>query len=297
MSEIGFVGTGTIGRPMARRLVDAGHALVVHDLARDATRALEEAGAARAGSPREVAERCRTVFTSLPGPAEVEAVATGAGGLLEGARPGDVHVDLSTSSIDAVRRLAATEAKAGVSLLDAPVSGGVAGASQGTLAVMAGGEREAFERAEPLFAAFARNVFYLGESGAGTLAKLVNNLIFLCGGLVVQEGFVLAAKAGLDATRLLEVLNASSGRLYAGLAGLFFSRDFDNPMFKLAIAEKDVALAVESARALGLTLPLAEAGLGSYRRAVAQGDGERVFFSTLRALEADAGVEVSKLGG
>ena len=237
-TPVGFIGTGTIGAPMAKRLLDAGHALVVCDRAPTATAPLLAAGATRAGSPREVAAVCRVVFTSLPGPAQVEEVATGRDGLLEGARAGDVHVDLSTSAFDAVRALAAREAAAGVQLVDAPVSGGVMGATQGTLTVMASGERAAFERVEPLLGAFGKNLFYLGASGNGTLTKLVNNAIFLCGGLLVQETFAMAAKAGLDPNRLLEVVQKSSGAAYAGMAKLLLGRGFDNAFFQLALAEK-----------------------------------------------------------
>jgi 3-hydroxyisobutyrate dehydrogenase-like beta-hydroxyacid dehydrogenase len=289
ISPVGFVGTGTIGAPMAKRLLDAGHALVVCDRVEAATAPLVAAGAQRAASPREVAERCRVVFTSLPGPREVDEVATA---LLAGARPGDVHVDLSTSAYDAVRALAAREAAAGVQLVDAPVSGGVLGATQGTLTVMASGDRKAFERVEPLFAAFAKHVFYLGESGNGTLTKLVNNAIFLCGGLLVQETFALAAKAGLEPQRLLEVVQKSSGAAYAGLAKLLLGRNFDNAFFQLALAEKDVALALASARGLGVPMPVVEAAHATYARALALGLGAKVFAATLLAVEDAAGVEV-----
>src|SRR5262249_10249829 len=193
------------------------------------------------------------------GPAQVRAVVEGADGLLAAKRPGLVHVDLSTSSYDAVQSLCAVEAAAGAVLIDAPVSGGAHGAAQGTLAVMASGERAAFGAVLPLFDAFASNVFYLGESGRGTVAKLVNNLIFLAGALVVQEGFVLAAKAGLGARELLPILNASSAKLYSGMAPVFLGRNFEMTLFKLGIAEKDVALALESARDLAAPLPLCEA--------------------------------------
>ena len=294
--RVGFVGTGTIGAPMAKRLLDAGHALVVCDRVETATAALVAAGAARAASPREVAAACRVVFTSLPGPREVEEVATGKGGLLEGTRAGDVHVDLSTSAFDAVRALAAREAAAGVQLVDAPVSGGVMAATQGTLTVMASGERSTFEHVEPLLGAFGKNVFYLGESGNGTLTKLVNNAIFLCGGLLVQETFTLAAKAGLDSNHLLEVVQKSSGAAYAGLAKLLLGRGFDNAFFSLALAEKDVALALASAQGLGVPMPVIEAAHATYARALELGLGKKLFAATLLAVEDAAGVEVSRVG-
>jgi 3-hydroxyisobutyrate dehydrogenase len=295
-SPLGFIGVGTIGAPMAKRLLDAGHALVVCDKSEAATAPLVAAGATRARAPREVAAACRVVFTSLPGPADVDAVATGADGILAGARPGDVHVDLSTSALGAVRALAAREAAAGVHLVDAPVSGGAMGAAQGTLTVMASGDRGAFERVEPLFGAFGRNVFYLGASGNGTLTKLVNNAIFLCGGLLLQESFAMAAKAGLEPTRLLEVVQKSSGAAYAGVAKLLLGRGFDNAFFQLALAEKDVGLALASGRELGVPMPVTQAAHETYARALAMGLGPKLFAATLLAIEDAAGVTVPKLG-
>ena len=295
MAQLGFVGTGTIGNPIAARLLAAGHELVVCDAVPAAAANLVEGGAKLADSPRAVAEQCAVVFTSLPGPDEVGTVAQGSDGLLAARRTGLVHVDLSTSSYDAVQTLCAAEARAGATLIDAPVSGGKYGAAQGTLAVMASGKRAAYDAVRPLFDAFAANVFYLGASGRGTIAKLVNNLIFLSGALVVQESFVLAAKAGLGARELLEIVNASSGKVYATLAPLLLGRNFDMEMFKLAIAEKDVALALASARDLGAPLPLAEAAAQTYRRAVEEGRSDKVFFATLETLERAAGVEVEKL--
>jgi 3-hydroxyisobutyrate dehydrogenase len=267
---------------MAKRLLDAGHALVVCDRVEAATVPLVASGAERAGSAREVAERCRVVFTSLPGPKEVDEVAAG---ILAGARPGDVHVDLSTSALDSVRALAAREAEAGVALVDAP----------GTLTVRASGERAAFERVEPLFGAFAKNVFYLGATGNGTLAKLVNNAIFLCGGLLVQETFVMAAKAGLEPRRLLEVVQKSSGAAYAGLAKLLLGRSFDDAFFQLALAEKDVGLALASAESVGAPMPVIEAAHGHYARALALGLGPKLFAATLRAVEDVAGAALPPL--
>ncbi len=296
VGSVGFIGTGTIGNPMAKRLVAAGHALVVHDARREASEALVAAGARWAESPAVVAQQCRIVFTSLPGPREVQAVACGANGLLAGARAGDVHVDLSTSSFEAVRTLAAREAERGVALVDAPVSGGAHGAAQGTLTVMASGDHDAFARAEPLLRAFGKNIFHLGESGFGTLTKLVNNAVFLCGGLLIQESFVMASKAGLDTKRLLDVIQVSSGAAYAGMAPLTFARNFDNAFFQLGLAEKDVALALESARALGVPMPVTAAAHAVYARAKEMGLSSKLFLATLLALEDAAGAAVPKLG-
>jgi len=296
MATIGFIGTGSMGGAMARRLQGAGHALCVCDLRPEATRALADVGAEVVATPREVAKRCRIVMTSLPGPPQIEAVVAGADGLLAEARAGDVHLDLSTSSWEMVQRIAAQEARAGVHYLDAPVSGGTIGAAQGTLTVMASGDADALARVEPLLRAFARHVFALGAPGTGTLVKLINNAIFLCAGLLAQEGFVLGARAGLDPRRLLEILKLSSGGMYAGLVETTLARDFERAFFSLALAEKDVSLALESARDLGVPMPVTRAAHDTYRRAVEQGLGAQVFFATLQAIERAAGVEVPKLG-
>lgn len=295
--EIGFIGTGTMGSPVAKRLLAAGHAVAACDLREEALRELLAAGASRAGSPREVAARCAVVFTSLPGPREIEAVVGGDDGLLAGAARGTVHVDLSTSSWESVQRLHEREAAAGVALVDAPVSGGPFGAERGTLTVMASGDPEAFRSVEGLFDAFAKHVFFLGAPGSGTLAKLVNNAVFLCAGLLLQEGLVMAARAGLPPEKLLPVLKASSGGLYAGMAETTLKRNFDEAFFTLALAEKDVALALESARSLSVPARVTEAAHDVYARALAQGLGSKVFFATLRALEAEAGVELPPLEG
>jgi 3-hydroxyisobutyrate dehydrogenase-like beta-hydroxyacid dehydrogenase len=194
-----------------------------------------------------------------------------------------------------VQRVAALESEAGVHYLDAPVSGGAMGAAQGTLTVMASGDAGAFARVEPLFAAFAKHVFHLGAPGAGTLVKLINNAIFLCAGLLAQEGFVLGARAGLEPRRLLEILKLSSAGIYSGLVETTLARDFERAFFSLSLAEKDVALALESARSLAVPMPVTSAAHQTYLRALAQGLGGQVFFATLQAIERAAGVEVPAL--
>lgn len=289
---IGFIGLGAMGAPIARRLIEAGHALVVSDISRAHADEWTAAGAGFVNTPAEVAAACRTVFMSLPGPREVEAVADG---LMTGARSGDVVVDLSTNAYATVVALARRLADAGVTFIDAPVSGGVAGAVRGKLAVMAGGDGAAIAALAPVFEAFAARVFHVGDSGKGTIAKLVNNQIFLSTAVAVQEGFVLAAKAGLDSDTLLEIVKASSAGSYMGMASLFFGRDFDNAMFRLSLAAKDLGVALESASDLGVPMPTTAAAHGVYKDAIDQGLGDKVFYATLRALETDAGAEVAKL--
>ena len=291
-AALGFIGLGAMGAPIARRLLEAGHALVVSDISRAQADEWASAGAVFASTPAEVAGACRTIFMSLPGPREVEAVVDG---LMSGAQRGDVVVDLSTNAYATVVALAERLAKAGVTFIDAPVSGGVAGAVRGKLAVMAGGDAAAIGALAPVFQAFAARVFHVGDSGKGTIAKLVNNQVFLSAAVAVQEGFVLAAKAGLDSDTLLEIVKASSAGGYMGMAPLFFGRDFDNAMFRLSLAAKDLGVALESADDLGVPMPTTKAAHGVYKDAIDQGLGDKAFYATLRALEQGASAEVAKL--
>ena len=290
--RIGFIGTGNIGNPMARQLIDAGHQLVVFDLRTEATENLLELGAESASSCAEVASRCAIVFSSLPGPPEVEAAITGSNGILAGASRGDIHVDLSSNSITTVRRLAQIEADAGVSYIDAPVTGGVPGAEAGALTVLGSGNPDAFERVRPLLESIGENIFHLGEAGAGCLFKLLNNVIILCGNQIVQEALVLGNKAGLDTEELVEKLRLGTARPYMGLTPYLLGKRFSNPSFTLKLAEKDVSLALEAARANQVPMPVANAAHQTYLRALSAGLGEQSFLATLEALEAAAGTEL-----
>lgn len=293
MTTVGMIGTGTMGAAMVERMLAAGHNVVVHDARRGAAAALEHKGAAWAASPAEVAERSRLVLTSLPGPTEVEKVCDGPDGILATSKAGDVHVGLSTVSVDAARRIAERAAEHGMLYLDAPVSGGAAGVRSGTLAVLASGDRDALNAATPVLETFAGRIFDLGsQPGAGTLAKLVNNAIFLCSGLVHQEAVALAARAGIDPVALDDVLCASSASMYLGLAPLTLARQWEPPFFTVGLAEKDIALALESARTLAVPMPVVAAAHQHYLDAVAAGYGSRLFCSTLAVIEEAAGVSV-----
>ena len=289
---IGFIGTGNIGNPMARHLIEAGHQLVIFDLRPEVMENLLELGAESAESCAEVASRCSIVFSSLPGPPEIEAAITGVDGILEGAVPGTIHIDLSSNSITTVKRLAEIEAAAGVTYIDAPVTGGVPGAEAGTLTVLGSGDAAAFERVRPLLDHIGANIFHLGEAGAGCLFKLLNNVIILCGNQIVQEALVLGTKAGLDPEDLVEKLRLGTARPYMGLAPYLLGKRFDNPSFTLRLAEKDVSLALEAARANQVPMPVANAAHQTYLRALSADLGEQSFLATLQALEAAAGAEI-----
>jgi 3-hydroxyisobutyrate dehydrogenase len=205
---IGFIGLGTMGSSMAANLLAAGRSLVVHDLNREAATTHLDAGAQWEDSPAEVAAVSDVVFTSLPGPAEVEAVALGDGGLVEGARPGTAYFDLSTNSPTVMRRIHAALADHGVSVLDAPVSGGPDGARSGRLAIWVGGDPDVFQQWHPVLESFSDAPRLVGPIGAGCVAKLVHNL----SGYIIQTGlaeaFTMGVKAGVDPAGLWEAVRA-----------------------------------------------------------------------------------------
>jgi 3-hydroxyisobutyrate dehydrogenase len=271
-------------------LIKAGHQLVVHDLREAATANLVELGARWADSPRAVAQQCGVLFTSLPGPPEVERVVLGPDGILEGARPGTVLFDLSSNAPPAIRAIAARAGERGVTVLDAPVSGGVGGAERATLAVMVGGDRTAFEAHRPLLEAIGEHVFHLGEVGAGATVKLMNNLIALSIGPLLQEAVVVGAKAGIAPQTLFEVFSvSSSGPLVRGLPRIL-RRQFDDPTFTLALAAKDVGLALATGRDLGVPMPMAATAEQLYLWAKGRGLGDKNSLATLLLYEEAAGI-------
>ncbi|MSR14063.1 MAG: NAD(P)-dependent oxidoreductase [Gammaproteobacteria bacterium] len=295
MSEIGFIGTGTIGGPMAERLIDPAHRLHVFDLNPFATRPHEAKGALRAAGVAEIAGICDTVFLSLPGPPQISEVVLGAEGLLAHAGALSTIIDLSTNSIALNREIAGIAHAKGIQYLDAPVSGGKVAAREGKLAVMVGGDQATFNAVRHLIECFGEHLFYMGPSGAGTLTKLVNNQIFLSASVLIQEGFVMGAKAGMDPTAILEVLKVSSAGSLLARAPLVLSRKFDMDVFALAIAAKDLEVALASAAAVGAEMPMTTAAAGVYQQALAAGLGTADFFATVKVLEAAAGVELPPL--
>ena len=195
--RIGFIGLGRMGASIARNLARAGHALVVHDTRRESADAMLALGAAWAETPAAAARGAEIVFTCLPGPAEVEAVALGERGIAEGAARGTILVDLSSGSPTGIRRIHELLAEKGVAVLDAPVSGGVTGAERGTLQVMVSGDAEVFERIRPILAAIGDKITYTGAIGSATVTKLVHNLVFICTRTILAEGLTLGVKAGV----------------------------------------------------------------------------------------------------
>lgn len=255
-TAVGFIGLGNIGGPLCRRLLAAGHQLVVYDVNSDAVRRLADTTAVPVSSPREVAEQAAVIFLSLPNSSIVEAVVLGALGLAEGLTSGQVVIDTSSSRPSSTRRLAATLAEQGVAMLDAPVSGGVVRAKEGRLAVMVGGDHAVFNAHQFLLAAFGDQIFYLGASGNGHLAKALNNLLSATTLASAVETVLLGQRAGLDPATFIDVVNASSGRSNSSevkFPRYILPKSFDSG-FGLGLLNKDVQLALESAAELGAPL-------------------------------------------
>ena len=210
--KIAFIGIGNMGGPMCRNILkNSDHEVMVFDLSDAAVARCTELGATSGASPRAVAANADVVMTSLPHPRDVEQVVLGVDGIAESIKPGAVYCDLSTNSPLMVRRLSAALAQQGVSMLDAPVSGGVVAADKATLAVMVGGERATFDRLEPVFQSIGNNVVYCGGTGTGCVAKIANNLIAFCNMAASAEGLMLGVAAGIDLEVLNQVIRNSSG--------------------------------------------------------------------------------------
>jgi 3-hydroxyisobutyrate dehydrogenase-like beta-hydroxyacid dehydrogenase len=292
---IGFIGLGTMGSSMAANLLAAGRSLVVHDLNREAATTHLDAGAQWEDSPAEVAAVSDVVFTSLPGPAEVEAVALGDGGLVEGARPGTAYFDLSTNSPTVMRRIHAALADHGVSVLDAPVSGGPDGARSGRLAIWVGGDPDVFQQWHPVLESFSDAPRLVGPIGAGCVAKLVHNL----SGYIIQTGlaeaFTMGVKAGVDPAGLWEAVRAGAlgrRRTFDSMSRNFLPGRFDTPDFALELARKDVSLACEVGREFDVPMRLANLTLQELTEAMNRGWARRDSRSAMLLQEERAGVEV-----
>lgn len=286
---VGFVGLGAMGLPMSHRLLAAGYPLVVHT--RTAARAapVVQAGARWVDGPAEVAANAQIILTCLDTVDAVEHVMLGVDGLVAAAPPGALLVDHSTIAPDLARRIGVTAAARGVSFLDAPVSGGPEGASRGTLAIMAGGPPEAFERALPVLRSYGTTIQRMGDAGSGTLAKLVNQLLTFVHGAVAAEAIALAQEVGLELEPLADVLRAGFGqsRMLDRTLARVAARDYTAGA-ALTLYEKDLGLVQRLGEAHAYPLPVAAAARAILRQAVQEGLGGRDI-AALRLRYPDAG--------
>ncbi len=295
MSECGFIGLGRMGGAMARRLIEAGHRVVVYDPSAAATQALAALGAQVADSARAVADVVPVVFLSLPTPQVVVDVVLGGQGIREGKRL-SVCVDLSTSGPDTAIRLAAGLGERRIASLEAPVSGGIKGAREGTLSLMVAGPQATWEQVQPLLKVFGKP-FFMGEKpGAGQIMKLVNNLLGACAIAITAEGMTLGIKAGLDPARMIEVLNVSTGRSSATQdkwPRSVLPRTFDFG-FAAGLCLKDVRLCVAAAESLGVPLGVGSEVRELLERTVSSLGADADFTAMAKIVESDAGLDPNR---
>ena len=295
--KVGFIGVGTMGRHMAANLQKAGHELIVHDARREAAEPHVKAGARWADSPRAVAEASEVVFTSLPGPVEVEAVALDEKqGLLPGLTAGKAFFDLSTNSPTVVRRIHAVFKSRGVHMLDAPVSGGPKGAESRRLALWVGGDEDTFKKYKPVLDAIGDQPYYVGPIGAGSVAKLVHN----CAGYMIQtamaEVFTMGVKAGVDPLAIWKAVRQGArgrARTFDSLADNFLPGKFDPPSFALRLAHKDVTLATALGREHKVPMRLAHLTLEEMTEALNRGWAQRDSRVVMVLQQERAGVTIA----
>ena len=293
--QIGFIGLGTMGANMAANLQKAGHSLMVNDIRRTTVDPHIKSGAIWADTPQALAEQCDLVFTSLPGPREVETVALGPDGLLAGIRSGAALFDLTTNAPATMRKVHAAFAEKGAHALDAPVSGGPRGAATGKLAIWVGGDQAVFDKWKPVLDAIGDQARYVGPIGAGSVAKLVHN----CVGYILTTGlaevFTMGVKAGIEPLAIWEAVRQGAlGRrgAFDGLPDQFLSNTYEPPAFALKLAHKDVSLACALGRETGVPMRVANLALAELTEALNRGWGDRDSRSAMLLQVERAGVSI-----
>jgi 3-hydroxyisobutyrate dehydrogenase len=292
MANIGFIGVGNMGGPMARNLIKAGHKLKAFDVAKASLDAVTGAGAAAAASPAEAAKGVEAVITMLPAGAHVRDVYMGAGAIVAAAAKGTLLIDCSTIDVESARAVGEAATKAGHDMVDAPVSGGVAGAEGATLTFMVGGSEKSFSRALPLLQAMGKTIVHAGGPGNGQAAKICNNMILGISMIAVCEGFLLAEKLGLEAQKLFDISSKSSGQCwsmtnYCPVPGPVptspANRDY-KPGFTAAMMLKDMRLSQQAAQQAGVNTPLGAAAQSIYGLFAAGGGAGSDFSGVIKLL-------------
>ena len=289
--KVGFIGVGNMGGPMCRNIIrNTNHDVTVFDLNPDAIAACTALGATAGTSVAQVAGSCDVVFTSLPMPRNVEEVATA---IAASAKPGMVYIDLSTNSPATARRVNEQMRANGIAMLEAPVSGGVSRATDGTIVIMVGGDEAAFEAQLPLLKSFSGEVVHVGAIGMGSVAKLVNNMLAFCNAAAAAEALVLGAMAGIDLHKLQQVISNASGNssAFRNMADKAFKGEF-KATFALDLAHKDLRLALEMADELGVPGMIAPQVMNLMRMARARGMGTDDSSSVIRVYEQALGREL-----
>jgi len=295
MTDLGFIGLGLMGRPMAARLIEAGHRLFLHNRS-GVPQDLIDLGGIACGSRKEVAEKSEIVFTIVSDTPDVEEVLFGSDGVVGGLTAGKIVVDMSSISPIATREFAENIEALGCSYLDAPVSGGDIGAKAGTLTIMVGGPEETFKKIEPFFAVMGKSITRIGENGAGQTAKVANQIIVGLTLVAISEALLFASKAGADPAKVREALMGgfAGSRILEVHAQRMLSHNF-TPGFKLELHHKDMAIALDGAKRLQMSLPHTALCQEMFNAALAAGDGALDDSAILKVLEGLANHELGSM--
>ncbi|MGI6677988.1 MAG: NAD(P)-dependent oxidoreductase [Dehalobacterium sp.] len=287
MMKVGFIGIGAMGMPMAKNLLKAGFDLTVSDVSEEAVAQLVDAGAKAADTPKEVALASDVVITMLPNFQIVQSVMLGESGVLAGAEKGMTVIDMSSVSPTQTRQLVPRAEKLGVNYLDAPVSGGVAGAEKGTLTIMVGGPAEVIEKIMPVLKAMGKKIYHVGDVGAGDAMKIVNNLLLGINMAALSEALVLGVKAGLDPQMMRDIIGSSSGGSYALEAKMpnFILKGNFEPGFAIDLQYKDLELASQTGKDLGMPLFMGNLAQQIFEQARATGLGNRDISAVIQLWE------------
>ncbi|OGO64324.1 MAG: 2-hydroxy-3-oxopropionate reductase [Chloroflexi bacterium RBG_19FT_COMBO_55_16] len=293
MLTVGYIGLGLMGKSIARNILKAGFPLVVHNRSRAAVDELVTEGAQAADSPVEIARQVEVVFTNLPGTPDVEWVALGPGGIIEGAHTGLIFVDNSTIKPATARQIAATLGEKGVLCLDAPVSGGDIGARQGTLAIMVGGPVEALDLVQPVLATMGRSITHVGQAGAGQIAKAANQIMVAAQMVALGELLIFARKAGADPQKVVQAIQGGAAQCWT--LDVKPPRLFDGnraPGFKAYMQAKDLGIVLDTARQYGIPLPSAAVHSQLFNAMLEMGMAELDNSAVIGVIEALAGVNL-----
>lgn len=289
--KIGFIGLGIMGKPMARNLLKAGYELIVYDVVDASVKETAESGATPASSVAEVAKNCQTIITMLPNSPHVKSVVLEKGGILENAAPGTLVIDMSSIAPAASKEMYALLKKKGIRMLDAPVSGGLPKAIDGTLAIMVGGEESDFQEALPLFQAMGASYTLIGDIGSGNTCKLTNQVIVALNIAALAEGLMLAKKAGADPQRVFDGIKAGlAGSTVMNAKAPMMLADTFEPGFRIELHIKDLRNALETGEAFGAPLPMTNDVLKVLEELAAEGEAKSDHSAIAKHYEAMAGV-------
>jgi len=286
MTELGFIGLGIMGKPMASHLVKAGHTVHVCDLVQESVRHLCQLGGKACSCCREIAQRSDIIFIMVPDTPDVEVVLFGAEGVAEGLKPGAIVVDMSSISPIATKEFAKRLAGMGVKMLDAPVSGGQVGAENATLSIMVGGPLDVFNQIKPYFELMGKNIVHIGDHGDGQTCKVANQIVVALTIEAVGEALLFASKAGADPAKVrAALLGGFAQSRILELHGERMIKHHFNPGFRIRLHQKDLNLALEAARSMGLSLPNTSLAQELFNAVAAQGGSDLDHSAMVLALE------------